>query len=142
MRRPFGPHRRPLVHQVRNAKVDDLHRVIVENKEVRRLQVPVDQPRIVGGLQAPANLQHHVHYAFRRQPAGLLLDDLVERHAWKHRHHQVRPRHAPLFVLADIADIDDVGVVERREHLTFFFEELKTSRVVRIANRLHRHFGA
>jgi hypothetical protein len=122
---PHGPpwNRRPLQHQrsrvighreaSRQSEVEHLHLPLAADDDVAGLDVAVDDPRRVRGLEGVGDLQ--------RDPDDFRRGQLVPRHV----HLEVGPV-APLhddegraFVLVDFVDRADVRVVERGDGLRF-----------------------
>ena len=79
------------------------------HEEVRRLDVAVNDPFGMRGRKAIRNLAADVEHLLDRQ--RLAGDSLLERAAIEQFQHDVR---LP-FVLADVVDGADIGVVERRD---------------------------
>ena len=92
------------LRQLGDAEVQDLHRALSSQEQIRRLDVTMDDPPLVGGLKTVANLSPHIHQfrqgdwtGSRGQPLehGLPLEQL-------HRDERLA---AVLFDLVDGADV-------------------------------------
>ena len=66
----------------------------------------------------------------------------VERRARQKRHHEVRFFLAFFLELADVEDLNDVGMAHGREHIAFLVEQLQRSGIRDIENGLDRDFAA
>src|SRR6476661_8811244 len=98
----------PRLHQLRDAEVQDLHPALSGQEDVRRLDVTMDDPPLVGGLKTVADLDPYIHQlrqwdwtGSRRQPLehGLPLEQL-------HRDERLA------VVLFDLVDRADVRMIE------------------------------
>ena len=98
--------------QLGDPEVHDLHGAVVEQPDVRRLDVAVDDPVLVGVGEAAADLDHDVeHLGEEQRLAG--ADQGLEVGAGQELHGD--ERHAA--VLAQLVDGDDVGVLQARRRL-------------------------
>lgn len=64
-----------------DAEVDDFHRVAVHHEQVARLEVAVDQPLAVRGLQAAASLAEYLDRPFDGEPLAGRFDQVIQRRA-------------------------------------------------------------
>ena len=105
--------RRPELGQ---AEVQDLHPPVPGDEQVLGLQVPVDDPLLVGRGQTVCDLDRVVHGFARGQ--GGVAHHLPQRHAIQQLEHDV----GVAFVTAGVEDRDEVGVVEGAGGLRLLFE--------------------
>jgi hypothetical protein len=92
---------------------------VVGYEHVRRLQVPVDDPRFVGRGQGVRDLGPQVEDLLDGQ--GLALDPVLEGPALHPLHHDVRAA----LVVPEIVDDADMGVVEPRGRACLALEALE-----------------
>jgi hypothetical protein len=80
----------------------------VGDEQIRRLDVAVDDPGTVCGLERVGNLdrERQQHVDLERAPG----DAMLQRHPVEKLHHEERAA----VLLADIVDGADVGVIQRR----------------------------
>jgi len=130
------------VGHVRDTEIDDFHRVIFHNKDVARLQVAMHQAALVRRLQASASLRNDFDRAFHCQPVTRLADECVQGRARQQWHHEVGFVLAVFFELANVENLDNVGMAHGGEHIAFFIEELQRRRIGEIEDSLNRHFTA
>ena len=116
------------VHHLGDAEVEDLqqHGLAVHHEDVLRFEIPVDDPAIVGGLQAGADL-HQVGEHLPGRELALLGDDLAQLEPVEVSHDIEQPA---IFQPAVVIHLDDVGVLDVRERLGFVVEALRDARVV------------
>src|SRR5262249_23057954 len=111
--------------QLRQAKVEDLYSTLSGHKEVLGLQVPVDDSLLMGGGQSQGNLSRVIDRLARREwpssklrsqcfPLEELLNDV-----------------GGAVMLAHVADVRDVGMVETSRRPGFLFEPLEPVRIRR-----------
>ena len=127
--------------EVRNAEVDDLYRIVGQHENVAGLEVAVNQPALVGGLQAPAGLGDDLDGPVHGQTLRLVLDDAVQGRPRQQRHHEVRFLDPVFLELPHVVDVDDIRVIQRRQNSAFFAEHFQRQLVAAIAQRLQRHFA-
>ena len=97
---------------------------------------------LVRGVQPAAGLRDDFDRAIDAEPLWRVFDQRIERGPFEQRHDEIRTALAFLFELADVVNVDDVGMVERRQHRAFPAEQLERGRVGRIENGLQRHVPA
>lgn len=131
-----------MVHQVGDAEIDDLDRIVAEDEDVGRFEIAMDEAALVSGLEAPAGLAEDLDDAFDGEPLRFILDEFVECRAGQERHDEVGDAGAAFFNLADIVDIHDIGMIERRENRTFLSEQLKSTGIPGIANGFQGYLAA
>ena len=105
MVRSSEPGRRPA--RLADAEVHDLRAAVLGQHDVARLQIAVDDARIVRDGQAVGDLAGDLDHARGLQP--LPLDRAVERLTGDELHDDERPA----VQLADVVDGDDIRVVEQ-----------------------------
>ena len=111
------------------AEIQNLDPVVGRNHHVGRLQVPVDDPSFVGGLQASSNLHRVTHGLLQGQRT--VFQELRQRLAI----HQLQDEKLPVVHLLEAVDGGDVGVVERCQQPRFALETGQAFRVLGIAGR-------
>lgn len=94
--------------RAREPEVDQIYEVVPCDKDIRRLDIAVHQPRFVSGVQRQGHLLDDVHRTGGRQRAGsqhrLEISPLDEAHGHEE----------PAVDLAEIVDRDDVRFLESR----------------------------
>ncbi len=113
------------------AEIEDFDPAFRGNHHVGRLQVPMDHAALVGGGQRLGQIGGEAEEVFGRQ--ALVGDRLAERLAVDQLHGQ---KTDPV-VFFDRVDGDDVGVIERREHLRLAFESRQPSGTAGLGSRQH-----
>ena len=126
----------------RHAEVDDLDRIVLQNEKIAGLEIAMDQSVLVRGVQPAAGLRDDFDRAIHAEPLGRVFDQRIERGPFEQRHDEVRAALAFLFELAHVVNVDDVRMVERRQHRAFPAEQLERGWVGRIENGLQRHVPA
>ena len=105
-------------------EVQDLGFAVPGDEDVGRFDVPVDDLRCMGRSERVRHLQSDLDHALdRKRPAP---DPVLEGLALHQLHHEERLT----FVLADVVDRADVGVVERRGGPGLRLEPLKSRAIV------------
>ena len=89
---------------------------VSRNEEVLGLQIPVDDPLLMGGREAPGDLERIVHGLLLRNRAGVELS--AQRLAFQKLHDGVGD---PVLV-AEVVDREDVLMGEGRDRLRFALE--------------------
>ena len=122
-RAELGEHRlfgQPLVDRLGDAEVDHLGHglaVVERHQHVRRLDVAVDDPLLMGVLDRLADGDEQLQPLLRREVIAVAV--LGDRHALDQLHHEVR---AAGVGGAGVEDAGDVGVVHHRQGLAFGLE--------------------
>ena len=96
----------------RDAEIEDLGHPVVQDEDVARLDVAMDDALLVGVREAVADLHHQRQLALEGHVPAL-GDDLLQLLAFQVLHDDEQ---APL-VLAQVVDRDDVGMAELRAGL-------------------------
>ena len=109
--------------EARQAEVGQVG-VLTAEQDVGRLDVAMDQPRRVRGVQRARDLVDDQRRPQRVQPA-LGAQQLVQVGAGHPAHHQVQPA----VLLACLVDRDDVRMIDRRGHPRLALEALAEARV-------------
>jgi hypothetical protein len=100
----------------RDAEVQELDQVVARQHHVRRLQIPVDDAGAVRGDQSARDLEPDVQEFFDRQwPAQ---ESMLERLSLDEFHDE----EVLSLPFADIMNVADVGMVQRRNGTRFAFE--------------------
>ena len=99
----------------RDAEVRDFRGPVVRHQDVRGLDVPMDDPLRVGGVQSRRDLTHDRHGFLELQ--ARLDDDPLESRAGDELHDDEHL--AGLVVLADVEHADDVRVVDAAQRPAF-----------------------
>ena len=108
----------------REAEVAEVDLVVGAEQDVRGLDVAVDEPRVVRGVQRVGDMGHERRRVLRRErPGG--GDTLAQIVAVDEPHGDVRPSVA----LAVVVDRDDVGVLDRRRRTRLAQEALANARI-------------
>ncbi len=94
--------------QVDNPEIDDLHRIVVHDENVARLEVAVNHALFMGRLKTPARLCDDPHDALQREPRADTLHELFERRAGQERHDEERPALVILLELPGVEHVDDI----------------------------------
>jgi len=130
---------RVLRGRARDAEVADLRLVVLVEKDVRRLQVRVDDAARVREREPVRDLVGEPHGVGQRERAGA-LDALLQRRAGDVLHDDERQS----IDLTDVVDADDVRMGELRERPRLFDEELSERAVGRRlgVEHLHRDLAA
>ena len=102
--------------RLRQAEVQHLHDAVGSHLDIGRLQIAMDDPFLVRGLERIADLARDGQRV--RGPEASGLNDRVERLALHQLHHE---RRDPLG-LFEAVDLRDVGMIERREQTRFALE--------------------
>ena len=120
------------------AEVQDLHPAVLGHEEVVRLEVPVDDPLLVGSAEALGHLHSDVHGLPHGQ--GAIPEPVPQRSTLEVLHDGVRDVALP----AEIVERKDVRVGERGNRLGLALEPGESVRVFRelLRQDLHRHFSA
>ena len=104
-----------VVFDLADAEVDDLHEVglavLVDDEDVGRLHVAVDDAGRVGGLQGAEGLQGEMDGAHGLHAAAEALEELPEVEAVEELHDEVR---GAVGQAADVVDLHDVVAVDLR----------------------------
>src|SRR5215471_4240227 len=106
-----------------HAEVDDLHRIVIEDKNIAGLEVAMHQPSIVRYLQATTGLSDNLDCAFDGQAVAAVLDELIKRHTGQKRHDKERFPMPVLLELSCFEDVNDVGMTEPGKHGPFLLEQ-------------------
>ena len=107
---------RDRLHSLREPEVEHLHRAVGAHLDIRRLEVAVDDPLLVGRFERLRNLpRDRQRLVERDRPARDALRQIV---ALDQFHHEGRDAPA----LFEAVDAGDVGMVQRREHFRFALE--------------------
>src|SRR5262245_9274029 len=101
---------RMLTGKMNYSKVDEFDGVIVQDEDIARFDVAMDQADVMSSLQPFRGLRHYVDDTLRREPGGVVQDQLVERGACEEGHHEEWPLLSILFDYASIVEVDDIGV--------------------------------
>ena len=115
-----GGHR---VETLGETEVHDLHVTMIGHHDVGRLQVPMEKSAAVRLLERFGDLPGQPQRLRQRQPAGAQL--VVQRLAGDVLHHEKER----LAVLANLEDLADVGVIDRRDRHRLATEALARLRV-------------
>ena len=120
--------------KARDAEVGHTTLTVRREQDVVRLDVPMDDALLVGGLQGIAHLEHHIdrHARGHRAKLALPVDQIA---AFNDLHHDEHQR----AVLADIVDAHDVRVLQHRHRLGFGLESRSKLRLGRVGWREHLH---
>ena len=94
-------------------------------KQIRRLQIAMDDARGVRHIERVGNLRPEVHQLVDRQ--RLALDAILQRRAVEILHHDV----LAVFVFANVVDGADIGMVERGRRPRLAPEALQRLRILR-----------
>ena len=115
----------------RQAEVEDLHLPVLQQEDVLRLQVPMDQASGVRGRQATGNLDRNLDRLARGNRTG--VQAIAQRFALE----ELRDGEELSVVDAGIEDRQDVGVRERRDRLRLALEAGAPILIGRDAQRQH-----
>ena len=129
---------RTVIGQVGDAEVDDLYRIILQNEQIARLQIAMNQVMLVRRLEAPACLRQHLNGTLHRQPRTGGLDQFLKGHSRQERHHEVGASGAAFFHFPDVEDFDDIGVAHAGQDGAFPLKKLEYHFVLGIANGFDR----
>jgi hypothetical protein len=123
------------VRQFRQTEVEDLEPAILRDEEVLGLQVPVDNPLLVGRCEAVRNLHRIVDRLALRESA------VRKPQAQRLTLEQLGNDVGRAFEGADVVDRQDVRVVERPGRLRLLLEAAQPLRIAREGGRqdLDRH---
>jgi hypothetical protein len=128
-------HRRSIHRQLGQPEVQELRLPAVRDEDVRGLDVPVDDPLAVGGLQRIRHLRSQLQQPLHLQ--RLAADPVLQGLAFHQLHHE---EGVPL-VLSDLVDHADVGMVEGRSGPCLTLETLEgvSAAGELLGQELHRH---
>ena len=108
--------RRNHLDPLREAEVQDLEMPVLVDEQVLGLQVPVDDALLVGGGEAPGNLDRVVDRLLRRE--GPRLEFLAQRFAFQKLHDGI----GDAVLRPEVEDREDVRMRERRDRLRLALE--------------------
>ncbi|MFY9725651.1 MAG: hypothetical protein WAJ87_09160, partial [Bryobacteraceae bacterium] len=103
----LGEARRAVAREAGDSEIHHLNRSIVEHHDVGGLDVAMDDPVLMGALQALGGLRHDAHPFQQRQRTGRAYD-VLKIVAFQVFHHDIEGT----VVLAELMNGDDVLVVE------------------------------
>ena len=116
--------RRRIVQCFGQSEIENFHRAVNADLDIRRLQIAMDDPLLVRCFEAvrdlPGDRQRFIEG--NRSPGDALRQILAN-----HQLHDERM--GPVRVVESV-DLRDVGMVERRQHLRFSVEARQSIRVV------------
>ncbi|MPM24081.1 hypothetical protein SDC9_70562 [bioreactor metagenome] len=121
------------VHFARNAKVHELDFAALHNDDVLGLDVPVDNARVVGGVQRVEHL-HHERYRDARRHGAVFIQYFLERTPVNILQNDIRQA----FGFANVERADDVFVRKVQNRARFPLEPAQKLRVV--AEFVLKHF--
>ncbi len=124
-----------------DAKVDDLGGVVFHHENVAGLEIAMNEAALVGRLQSAAGLHQDLYRPIHREPLAGALDEVIESVAGKERHNEIWLAPAVLLELADVEDVNDVGMAEAGQHGPLFREQLDGGGVGDVAHGLERHIA-
>jgi len=123
---------------VDDAKVDELHGIITENKDIAGFYVTMNEPLVVSGLQTSGSLSDDIDDSVQRKSCSMIPDDLVERKTWQEWHHKERLLVSLLLCNAEIEDIDYVRIAQPPENGAFPPKQLDLLGIQYFFDRLQR----
>src|SRR5688572_11165418 len=107
---------RPALQRLRQAEVEDLDAALRRDSDVRRLEIAVDDPRLVRGFEAGRDLAADVERLVdRRGTARHALGQVLARHELEREIQRVA-------VSVETVDLPDVRMIERSEDLGLALE--------------------
>ena len=106
------------------AEIDNFHGIVVHDEQIAGLQVTVNEPAAMSGLQPAARLADDLDPAFRGKSRLSGFHECVERCAWQKRHREVRPVLAVFDEVTDIQNVDDIRMAELRKHAPFLLKKV------------------
>ena len=112
------------INELGEPKIEHLDRTVLADFDVRRLQIAVNDPLLVGGFQCLCDLFGNRECLVQRNRA--LGDPIRERRALDQLHHE-RVGAAGVF---NAVDVRDVGMVQSGEDLGFSVEPGETLRLI------------
>ena len=119
----------PPIGGFRQTEVEDLHRAVRRDADVRRLQIAMDDAALVRRLERRRDLL--ARSAMRSSTGiGAARDPLREVLALDQFHDETRDA-----AFGDAVDLRDVGMVQRREHLRLAREARQPLRIAREQTR-------
>ena len=123
-----------------NAEIHELDQPAVENHDIRRLDIPVDDLSLVGIFQAGADWLHHRNDVSNRKNS-FFVHQLLERLAFQVLHGHVED--PARLVIAEIVYGDNVGMGQAARSLGFHLKASAELLQLRTRNafRLHRLDG-
>src|SRR5208282_5330010 len=130
------------VGHVGYAEIDDLDRIVFHHENVARLQIAMYQASLMRRLQAAARLGKNPDGALDGQAMAGFANKSFERGAGQKRHHEIRFFLAVFLELANIENLNNVGMAHGGEHIAFLVEQLQRSGIGNIENSLNRDFPA
>ncbi len=124
-----------------DSEIDDFDGVVRHHENVAGFQIAVHQPAFVGRLQAAAGLGHDFADALDRQAVTGTLDQALQSLTRQQGHDEIRFLQAVVFEFTDIEDLDDVGMAQAGEDITFLLKQLQSRRFGDLAQGLERNIA-
>ena len=121
-----------VVEKAREAEVEDFDDAGAIHDQVGRLDVAVDEARLVGVLEAERGLVHVVGGPLRVQRAAP-IDEFLQADAVDVLHNE----EVEFSVAVDIVGANDIGVAQLRDRLGFALEPFDLAGVVSLHGRQH-----
>ncbi len=124
-----------------NAEIDNLDGVVIHHEDVGGFDIAVDEALLVGGVEAVGGLRDDFEDAGDAKAGAAVLDEAVEGDAGQQGHHE-KGFLAPFLVeLADVINIDDIGVDHGGEDGPLLIKELEGCGIVDIEDGLESDFA-
>ena len=121
------------LRELGEAEVEDLHAIIVDDEDVLRLEIAMNDSLLMRGRESARKLRRIFDGQSRREAA--FIQFVAQRHAVDELHDDVRTA----VVSADVENRDEIRMIERSGGARLDLESLQTIGIRRQRRRQHLH---